>query len=115
MAPNVNSIKYNAGDQLELRLTDDYYDIDGRAIDFISNDYPVLNNLTILFFVDGKINFVKTCLAINTNTIRLELDHLELSTIGAGRWSYEIRAVFLSGHIVTLTIGNLITTPAFGD
>ena len=110
-----NNIKYNAGETLDLRLTDDYYAIDGRSINFISDDYPNLSAVTTIFYVDGKSNFLKTISYIDSKTLRLELDSIDLQSIGAGRWSYEIRSIFPSGHTVTISVGNLIITPAFGD
>jgi len=95
-------ITFVAGDTLDLRSTDDYYAVDDRAIDFTSDDYPNLSAVTTIFYVDGK-------------TLRLELGSTNLQSIGAGRWSYEIRSIFPSGHTVTITVGNLIITPAFGD
>jgi hypothetical protein len=108
-------ISFIAGDTLDLRLTDDYYAVDGRAIDFTSDDYPNLSQVSTSFYVDGKINFSKSISYIDSKTLRLELSSANLASIGAGRWSYEIRSVFLSGHTVTVSVGNLIITPAFGD
>jgi len=68
-----------------------------------------------MFYVDGKINFSKTISYIDSKTLRLELGSTDLQSIGAGRWSYEIRSIFPSGHTVTISVGNLIITPAFGD
>jgi len=108
-------ITFVAGETLDLRSTDDYYAIDGRAIDFTSDDYPNLSEVTTMFYVDGKLNFSKITSYIDSKTLRLELSSTDLQSIGAGRWSYEIRSVFLSGHTVTVSFGNLIITPAFGD
>lgn len=108
-------ITFVVGETLDLRLTDDYYAVDSRAIDFISDDYPNLIGTTIAFYVDGKTNFLKTISYIDSKTLRLELSNTDLQNIGAGRWSYEIRSIFLSGHTVTVSLGNLIITPAFGD
>lgn len=108
-------ISFVIGETLDLRLTDDYYAIDGRGIDFTSDDYPNLSAVTTIFYVDGKTNFLKTISYIDSKTLRLELDSTDLESIGAGRWSYEIRSIFPSGHIVTIGVGNLIVVPAFGD
>ena len=108
-------ITFVAGETLDLRSTDDYYAVDGRAIDFTSDDYPNLNGLTTIFYVDGKINFSKTVVYIDSKTLRLELSSANLQSIGAGRWSYEIRSVFANSHNITIAVGNLIITPAFGD
>jgi hypothetical protein len=108
-------ITFVVGDTLDLRSTDDYYAVDDRAIDFTSDDYPNLSEVTTIFYVDGKINFSKTISYIDSKTLRLELSSTDLQNVGAGRWSYEIRSVFFSGHTVTVSFGNLIITPAFGD
>lgn len=108
-------ITFVVGDTLDLRSTDDYYAVDDRAIDFTSDDYPNLSAVTTIFYVDGKSNFLKTISYIDSKTLRLELDSTDLQSIGAGRWSYEIRSIFPSGHTVTISVGNLIITPAFGD
>jgi hypothetical protein len=108
-------ITFVVGDTLDLRSTDDYYAVDDRAIDFTSDDYPNLSEVTTIFYVDGKINFSKTISYIDSKTLRLELSSTDLQNVGSGRWSYEIRSIFLSGHTVTVSFGNLIITPAFGD
>lgn len=108
-------ITFVVGDTLDLRSTDDYYAVDDRAIDFTSDDYPNLSAVTTIFYVDGKSNFLKTISYIDSKTLRLELSSTDLQSIGAGRWSYEIRSIFPSGHTVTISVGNLIITPAFGD
>ena len=108
-------ITFVVGDTLDLRSTDDYYAVDGRAIDFTSDDYPNLSEVTTIFYVDGKSNFLKTISYIDNKTLRLELSSIDLQSIGAGRWSYEIRSIFPSDHTVTISVGNLIITPAFGD
>ena len=108
-------ITFVAGETLDLRSTDDYYAADGRAIDFISDDYSDLIGATITFYVDGKVNFLKTASYIDSKTLRLELSSANLQSIGAGRWSYEIRSVFANSHNITIAVGNLIITPAFGD
>jgi len=108
-------ITFVAGETLDLRSTDDYYAVDDRAIDFTSDDYPNLSAVTTIFYVDGKSNFLKAISYIDSKTLRLELSSTNLQSIGAGRWSYEIRSIFPSGHTVTITVGNLIITPAFGD
>ena len=108
-------ITFVIGETLDLRLTDDYYAVDGRGIDFTSDDYPNLNEATTIFYVDGKISFSKTISYIDIKTLRLEIDSADLESIGAGRWSYEIRSIFPSNHIVTIGVGNLIIVPAFGD
>lgn len=108
-------ITFVVGDTLDLRSTDDYYAVDDRAIDFTSDDYPNLSAVTTIFYVDGKSNFLKTISYIDSKTLRLELDSTDLQSIGAGRWSYEIRSIFPSDHTVTISVGNLIITPAFGD
>lgn len=108
-------ITFVAGETLDLRSTDDYYAVDDRAIDFTSDDYPNLSAVTTIFYVDGKSNFLKAISYIDSKTLRLELSSTNLQSIGAGRWSYEIRSTFPSGHTVTISVGNLIITPAFGD
>ena len=52
---------------------------------------------------------------LNSNTLRVELSKNDLMKIGGGRWSYEVRSILPNNHIMTLTLGNIIVVPPFGD
>jgi len=100
---------------IELRLTDDYFATEGRSIDISSDTWPSLDGSTNRFLVGGKVPFEKTPILINGNMLRIELSSQNLTTIGAGRWSYELRSTLSNTSNVTLTTGNLIIVPPFGD
>ena len=51
----------------------------------------------------------------NSKKIKVDLTSQELTTIGAGRWDYELISYTSSNHIQTVVVGNLIITPEFGD
>jgi hypothetical protein len=110
---SLSSIEVN-GD-VQLRLSDDYYATEGRSIDITSDSWPSLVGASMTFEVAGQNNFIKVMTLVNATTLRVELTNQELAYIGAGRWSYEVRAVLSNGHIVTLAVGNMIIVPSFAD
>jgi hypothetical protein len=115
LGSNHSFISNSDSSVIELRLSDDYLAAEGRSIDLTSNDWPNLIESINTFNVDGDTFFTKYLLIINQNTLRIELTKQELQIIGAGRWNYEIRSLLSNNHILTLTVGNLIIVPPFGD
>ena len=106
---------YIAGDEVNLRLTDDYCASENRSLTFTSESFPSLTSKTIKIHIDGKTNFVKEMVVENSKKIKVDLTSQELATIGAGRWNYELISYTSSNHIQTVVVGNLIITPEFGD
>jgi hypothetical protein len=96
-------------------LTDDYYAEDGRALDFKSENYPTLTNSIVTFKVDNRTVFLKQMTVISSTLLRIELSNAEVRIIGAGRWDYEIRALFQNNNKITVAVGNMIIVPPFGD
>ena len=113
--PIPSEIIYSAGDTIQLRLTDDYYAEDGRALDFKSENYPTLTNSIVTFKVDNRTVFLKQMIVISSTLLRIELSNAEVRIIGAGRWDYEIRALFQNNNKITVAVGNMIIVPPFGD
>lgn len=110
-----NPIPINPADPIELRLTDDYLIEESRSIDITSVDWPDLAGSTTDFIIDSQPTFTKQATLLNSTSLRIELTNEELQTIGAGRWSYEFRSTLSNGHIMTLTVGNLVIVPPFTD
>lgn len=106
---------YIAGDEVNLRLTDDYCASENRSLTFTSESFPSLTSKTIKIHIDGKTNFVKQMVVENSKKIKVDLTSQELATIGAGRWDYELISYTSSNHIQTVVVGNLVITPEFGD
>lgn len=102
-------------DEIEVRLIDDYFAAEGRSIDITSDNWPSLNDSVNTFDVDGNEYFSKYMIILNSNTLRVELSKNDLMKIGGGRWSYEVRSILPNNHIMTLTLGNIIVVPPFGD
>ena len=100
---------------IELRLIDDYFAAEGRSIDLTSSQWPTLAGATVQFIVAGKETFSKNFTIIDDTVLRLELSSAELAIIGAGRWSYEVKATLYNGHVLTLLVANMIIVPPFGD
>ena len=99
---------------IELRLIDDYFAAEGRSIDLTSDQWPDLAGATVQFIIAGKETFTKNFTIID-DVLRLELSSAELAIIGAGRWSYEVKATLYNGHVLTLLVANMIIVPPFGD
>jgi hypothetical protein len=99
---------------IELRLIDDYFAAEGRSIDLTSDQWPDLAGATVQFIIAGKETFIKNFTIID-DVLRLELSSAELAIIGAGRWSYEVKATLYNGHVLTLLVANMIIVPPFGD
>ena len=110
-----NPIPINPEDPIELRLTDDYLVEESRSIDITSVDWPDLIGSTTEFIIDSRPTFTKIAELLNQTSLRVELSNEELSQIGAGRWSYEFRSTLSNGHIVTLSVGNIVIVPPFTD
>lgn len=99
---------------IELRLIDDYFAAEGRSIDLTSDQWPDLAGATVQFIIAGKETFTKNFTIID-DVLRLELSSAELAIVGAGRWSYEVKATLYNGHVLTLLVANMIIVPPFGD
>ena len=54
-------------------------------------------------------------IVISSTLLRIELSNAEVRIIGAGRWDYEIRALFQNNNKITVAVGNMIIVPPFGD
>lgn len=109
------STTYIAGEEVNLRLTDDYHESENRSLSFTSENFPNLENKIINIYIDNLKSFVKQLILVNSKKIRVDLSHSELNYIGAGRWNYEVTTTGASGHIETIFVGNLVITPEFGD
>jgi hypothetical protein len=103
------------GDVLTLVAGDDYYNAHGRAIEFVSADFPSLSGATcllriisrdtnaVVFSIDGTI--------VDAQTVRFELPRDKTSLLAAaavGTYVYSMRVVFSDGQIATEKRGQLL-------
>ena len=95
------------GTPVELRLTDDYFAAEGRAIDITNETWPPLDEAIVRLSINSKRGgFRKVLPVLVGNVVRLEFSRAELAQIGGGRWAFEISTTLTNNHLLTLLTGH---------
>lgn len=103
------------GTQLTLVAGDDYFHLHGRAIDFISADYPDLSGATcelrILSRDTGSLVFAVAGQIVDAQTLRYEIPRAKtalLTPANLGTYVFASRVVFADGQIATEKRGQVL-------
>lgn len=95
------------GTPVELRLTDDYFAAEGRAIDVTNDTWPSLAESVVRLSINSKRGgFRKNLPVLVGNVVRIEFSRAELAQIGGGRWAFEISTTLTNNHNLTLLTGH---------
>ena len=88
------------GGSVETYIGDDYYNADGRALGWSSEDWPDLTGAAVIV----KINRVATfnAVVVGAHEIRLELSTADTAKIYRADHSFQIKATLSNGHKITL-------------
>jgi|APGre2960657404_1045060.scaffolds.fasta_scaffold51445_3 hypothetical protein len=94
------------GTPVELRVTDDYFAAEGRAIDVTNDTWPSLAESIVRLSINSRRGGFREVLPVLAgNIIRIEFSRAELNEIGVGRWSFEISTTLTNNHNLTLLTG----------
>lgn len=96
---------------LTIRKCDDYLDVDGRALDWMTIDaatWPILTGATVTFYSGTFSHPMTVITGIGVNKkVRLELTDEDTCAMCCGADAFTIKAVLLNGSHVTLANGTL--------
>ena len=96
---------------LELVLGDDYLALDNRALGYSFTTCPVLTGATIVMRVQvGALSLSFAGTVTGAASCRVELTSVQLATIGAGVYSYDLQATLTNGHVVTLVQATMVVS-----
>ncbi|MBU2249537.1 MAG: hypothetical protein KKD77_22510, partial [Gammaproteobacteria bacterium] len=80
---------------------DDYYNADGRALEWTSTSWPTLTGATITAVISGVCTLTGS--VVSASKVRLELTDAQTTAIPEGDYAFQIYAALVtSGNIVTL-------------
>lgn len=98
------------GGIIKLVYGDDYYAVDGRSLDIPCAPCPDLTGATISFKARGASLVTVTGTVLSASSVRIELAAANVMAIGAEVAPYDISAVLLNGHTVTLVSGSCVVS-----
>jgi hypothetical protein len=103
------------GEVLTLVVGDDYFHAHGRAIDFLSDDYPDLAGASCLLRIlsrdTGAVVFSLAGTIVDAKTLRFEIPRTEtakLTPAAVGTYVYSSRVIFADGQIATEKRGQVL-------
>lgn len=98
---------FESAEDIRVQLGNDYYAVDGRALEFTGTAWPVLTGGAISMVVYGATTTTVAGSVLSASSCRIELPKATIATIGVGFWSYTLKVVLTNTHTVTLVNGTL--------